>query len=917
MALPKGIVPLGTSTKSESPSNGLPPGMVPVGTAKPKAPPPETDTLAYVMDQIKSEVGQQILGVIPDFLQKKATGGAVDPMEEMRNSAKIGADGKLEGFDYSVRDAQQAEQDRGNVIAERVAGYEGLQPASELDRYLGIGARAIADPTTIVGMGGKTVTGKLASAGMEYLYSAAAMGGGAAGGEMAREVADNLGFSEKTQDIAAEVTAALTGGALNAGRTIAETGFRGARNAITNAPKKLDEMSDFLSSSEVRNVIGRAAETDSGNLQAKLKMAQELQDTFPGLVLPTAVVGKGNPIIDKNFRELYATYPDFRARYDKVESAALARLQEETAKLGATRDIKQKQIQDAVKGYSVEEITKAEKDFRKQSRVLEDRLDIIAAKLENKTDEAAIGRAADSIMEARREAAAKVANKYYDKALKPAQREGVTMSPESVATVYKTIKDMKLEDVFATFPGLAGKVEAVWGPKSTEVFDGGLMLGKAPTRKVLQFQAAPVKDVDSLKRALNKAMRTTNDQTQLRQLGSLKDVLYQEIGKMPADFVQKYREADGKFAELLGVPNSKEGIKSLDRARFETMVGNQLGRYDQARDYLSVVGEEGAPVVRDALILKANRSGVLKPSGEVDLNQLARFIRRNEATLDLVPGLKKELSDARNVGDAIATSIEKLNSDFNSKSLEYSEGFYKAIHQKNLEAVASEILSKPNKRAMYLDQIAKMPPAVGKMAKKGLEQAVMHKAIEHKGTMYDYIQKNEQAFRDVFGPEYMKNLKTLSNGMDFLAAIESNKVGVGTSYREQDSIGKATGVNSEQVIGTFRNQVMSTWRKMFHIGSKVFLHKSAVKRDKKVMDVMIDTRAIKAMADAVSRAEQDVAMGRSIVDSMKANGKTLLHDLGIRVAGRLAKGAYQGSEGLSELADQMETEDALQVKQGL
>lgn len=865
----------------------------------------EVGTLEFMLDQIKSEGGQLVESLLPGWAQKMVTGGASDPWRDFREEY---------GKGLSVRELQESQHRRGDEIGASLFGHEGLEPETEADRYLGIGARAVADPMNVVGMGGKNLAGKAVSVGMEYLYGAASYAGGAAAGELGRETAEEMGAPEWGQDLIADIVSALAGGTLNIGRTGVETGARMAGDTISGLrprtardaegnktgtyTKAGDAVSDFISTAEVQSVIGKAAAAEGGALEAKVRSARELMDTFPGLVLPTAAVAGDNPIIRKNFSELYAKYPEWRGKYDMVQKEAVARLRSETDKVIGSVDVDQAKLRQRIDGHSTQEIAKAEKLHRQRMDAVDAQMDAVAAKMTSKTTPDEIGRAAQGILQAKEKAARDAVKPVYKKAFRIAEANDIKLPKESVGKVFNTIKDMNAMDIFASFPGLTKTIKQKWSPRPEEYFthDSSGVIVKA-RRKA--HRDVEVKDADSLKRAINKALRTTKDESHQRVLMHLKDVLSQEIGKLPSEFSRQYKAADHQFAKALGIPKNKAGVRALDRARFESSVGQQLNKFDQARDYLNMVGEQGLPVVRDSIMLAAERAAVNPHTLEINPVALSRFARNNKNVIDLVPGLKGELAANKATVESLRDTGARLDSDFNATSLKHTEGFYQAVHKKNLGAVAGEILTSPEKRAQYLSEIKGMPADVQNMAMLGVRQAMLDKAAQHQGSMLDFIKDNHDAFGDYFSKSYLKDLENISSALDVLNAMESSKGASSRDFKDQDRLQRVTGVNAEEVIGTLRNQVLSSQRKALHLGSKMFLRSSAKKRDKQLMDLLINVRGIEDLGRAAARVEQAAQAGAAGSSLRKAAGRfttTLL--------GRIAKGGALGEAGYNALVNE-------------
>jgi hypothetical protein len=863
----------------------------PETTAGVKASGEAGSTLDYMLDQMKLEGGDLVRKIVPDPLLKYMTGGKVDPMRDM--VADIEASGGV-GQPIDPNRTRQQEYRQAEDIAslsnESVpgSGYQGLQPQDEMDRLLGIGARGAVDPMNLVGFGAKTAAGKAASLGFESILGGLTASGGALAGEAGSELTEDMGGGPMLQEMVGGTLGILAGVAVNSQgnfvRGVTEGALGTAKAAIKGLPVAGNKASDFLASSEVQAVIEKAALSEGGDLGAKVKAATRLMDEIPGLVIPTAAAAGDNPIIRKNFSELYSKYPEFRAKYDAAQKEAITKLKETTSAITDTVDIKQRNLRKLVETYSAEEIAAHNKLYRKRAESIDNQLAALAAKVSSKTDAASIGVAADNLMKAKVKAIEDSLKPRYEDVISTAERDGVTLPVESVARVYQDVQALKLSDKFGTFPDIVKMVEKNWSPQKG------------------MFEPASVRDADSLKRAINNELRSTRDPAEQRILRFLKESVAEEMNKLPSTFVKEYRAVDYEWASRLGLPKNAEGVKALDRARFETSVGRQLSSFDQARDYLDLVGADGIPVVRDAMILAASGK-VLTGNMDINPTALSRFIEANKNTIDLVPGLRQELSSTKLSATDLLEIGKSIEADYNDTAKRYTEGFYKAVKNENLDAVAQRILTKPGKRKEYLAEIKKMPLDIRKMAMTGVRQALLEKAKASGGNMEVFIQKNRDAFDDVLGKGYVDNLGRISRAYDILYAMEGSKGGMVKDFKQEDVLKRSRlNFSVEELFGTLRNQVMSMPRKVAHLGSKTFIRNAADIRDKRLMDLMLDTRGMGAMGDAAARVEAAARAGKAnkeLFDSLKSFGNEILK----RTSLSLVRGGYFGAEG-AEMAQE-------------
>ena len=135
-------------------------------------------------------------------------------------------------------------------------------------------------------------------------------------------------------------------------------------------------------------------------------------------------------------------------------------------------------------------------------------------------------------MKAQEEAVRKKLGPRYEQILRKAETDGIELPTSSVRNIYNAVRVQKLEDFFGVEPALSKNIRNNWFPKK-EVFESPVLLagGVKQKPKVIEtFRPASVRDLDSLKRNLNSAIRKTKDADSRTKLYGLKNQLQKEIG---------------------------------------------------------------------------------------------------------------------------------------------------------------------------------------------------------------------------------------------------------------------------------------------------------------------------------------------------------------------------------------------------
>ncbi len=864
----------------------------------PDAPTPEAEkersNWSYVVDQMKKRYGDYA-----DILVRGGLNTAYDPRV----------------WESLPPEAQAAVQERvsQNKSAELAPfGYQGLEPRTETEKWMGVVGAAGVDPLTVVPAakvfsGGKYLLNTAKPYGLallEWGTGTAAETAGFAGAELAAEGFKGGEYEDTAIDHLTRFgTAILAGTIPSVGVRTGQSAVAGYRAGKAVVQDNASTVSDVLANANVKAVLDSAIKSQGDTFGARLKAAEELQKQFPDLVLPLVDVVGENAILAKEFRKLYSSDPVFRQKYD--DAARL--VQEQFTKFEQGIFPSPLKPGEQIRNPILEEANrKAAAARAKQAEKLAN-IETVRGKLSQRYDEAPLAvnveKAARNVAESAEKAARDNASLYYTAAFDLADAKGLTVPPETVQGIWSFSGAQRKSDLFAEFPALYRKIQQNWSPREVDV-PGGVA-----GRKTMEFPEVSVQELDSLKRELNKAIRSTDDRSKQAALGDLKDELDAQIRSIDPEFAAAYKLADSKYYEGVGLPTSLDGYRSIDSARFSTTVSEALVKPDQIRDYLNFVGKDaGLEVVRDAFLLKARKS-ILDAAGDVEPGKLRAFIAKNREALNEVPEIRALFEQDALLADRINRGKAKIDSNYNAYALEQSEGFFKALKGKNLDAVSAEVLKNPDARATYLDQINTLSPENQKLALTGVRQSVLDKAFKSNTTVVEYIQQNKAAFDELFGPEYSQQIDNLARLRDIIDTNKDNLVASAVNHRQSTAYKELSGLSVEETVGTIRNQIMSPTRKFLHLFFKAAMTKSSAKADKAMADVLLDTNAInelnneavKLMAALEKQGSAKLA-GKAFWDFFKKFSSTL--------GGYIALGGARGAAGAT-INDDLENESSM------
>ena len=691
--------------------------------------------------------------------------------------------------------------------------------------------------------------------------------GGIVGGELGQQVAQKVG--EQYRPLGEFAGGAVGGlGANTLIRNVPETAAALLGGRATAPQQAADQLGRIRGASQIQQ-----AYTSNPQLAPSLQEAFDIERQL-GVSLPVLAAAKGDVTLENFARSI-------TSRGENAPFTALLRQQEEEAKkqLAAARGRmavsgdRAAQVAEAKAARVQAENARRERVAAEQQQALQTRIEDLDERIVDLSADAvrlddgkgAIGQRITNLLNAKEQSIKKEMSPKYDDLLKGAKESGIEMPSTSVAVLHRFVKDSRADDVFNKFPELYSKINTLLAPSKAPV--SGKFAEKYPNlvRSVEgTYKPIGVEDVDSLKRALNKALSQTKDADQARLLTALKRQVDGAIGTMDEGFANSYKQLDREYAERLGIPFSEEGVLSVDRARFvESVVPVLSNKPSAVRQILAATDNspETQQVVRDAMILKlGNTAGIVKPDG-IDVRGLTRFINQNKEIIDQVPGLRGELETiGRNVGELKNTrarlleeqrniAVEKLDNVW-SRSQTAAGGFQGYV-QRSL-----------NNPEALRDLIA--TAGTDKSLQRGLKSALLDIGLNSSNKV-QFFDDNAKTLNAVFGEAYSKDVKMLFDAAQRLQQFPL-KGGINIGLTQKTGFEVLTGSRPEQIAGEIRNPVIGQVRAGLNSLSRFLQNRSAKAEQEEIMSFLQDR---KSLTDAVKLIEEMQANSMRVTDKAR------------------------------------------------
>lgn len=679
---------------------------------------------------------------------------------------------------------------------------------------------------------------------------------GTTAGITAPQVAREMGAGPLAQELTGIVAGGLAGAATGAvaGQATTGTAFKVARDVkkkVFGDTETFGPASEALANSKVRAEINRIKNTTSpAEITKAVENLASLKEEIPNLEIGGIVATMAdNPVARSWIKKTAQNNKAFQKEVIQKLLRDAEKLSDRfDVLIGEQRVIPRAEVESIVRrNFDLQEAALRNK-VEKQTANIDKALDTLAVKLTGKRDEFEVGRTANALLQRKENQVRSAANTLYDSV--KSLGKNVKLTEDMVTNVYKEFQGVRFADIFGPTSKTAKQLETKWSPKEEKDAEGNT---------TYSMPEVSGNDIVSLKKALNTELnglmrvrdRSGEQQQRIERLYQLKEIVkntVDEIGTLSPEFVSSLRKADEFYYKELGLPMRAEGMREFSAKNFDRGAAQTLMDYEKAKDYVNFVGPQGLAVVRHAIRLKAEKSGVVDAAGQINQNKLDQFIRRNDRLINFAK-MAPEFSDISGRLRTIRNTAARHNQAHKEKARDLSQGFFKAITNNNLSTVVTEMRNNPAKRKSYLEEINKLNGPEKEIVLNGLRQEFLGQGLSAKGSMQEYVNSNVETVSDIFGPKYVTNINKIAQTKDLMSQVNDTMLDSLGSSAVVDTVQDITGVSIGEFAGTFRNQILSTERKFINLAMKSVVSKGKDKFYTKSAEVLLDPNVVDKLAN--------------------------------------------------------------------
>jgi len=741
----------------------------------------DVSTLDYLGNVVKESAARFPAQIL------RAMGGMEPAPEELRR-----------GIESQI--AQPVEQAGRTTL-----GAQQIQAPSRTARVIGAGIESTMDPLSIAG--GSSIVGRLF--------------GGFIPGMTAEVGSQSLEKYGPVPQAIGALAGGITGGLAQSqiGGRVVKAGYEKGMPMAKRAWQKVtgtrpEEEIQREASGAVENILRAAADADP-NIAANIQRADEIARTT-GVQLPATAILNSNPVLVDQVRSLAARDPVFRSQYGQQFEQAQQALEGRATRLFGQPATANTIIEQTVKDIPLDKVQQRRLDALNKQ--------IAKESIFNVSDQQQLGSRVKKLVETKEDAARKATSPLYDSAFDFAKQNNIVLPANSVEDIYTFANQKQAADVFGTFPSLWNKINKHF----------------SPNQETQLFNNLDISYLDSLKQAVNKALRSSNDPKELRLLGELRTKVDDAIYALPEEFSTRYKAADAAFRENVGLPYNQEAIKQVDRAKFDETVLPVLTKNRSAlSQFLAATGSEGFDLAKKAFIIDFDKA-VIK-DGVIDPKAASKWLKENNPTLSLLGTRADDVRLA--ISDVTALNAEKVR--INNAFTEAKKNKLLQLEGKTAQEIVSGLYSKPANVDQFLRTYGSNVDTLNAVRSFMLDDVLS--ASDPIAALTDRTRK--ATYDKVFGPTYIKNVESLAEASRRLADNPAN-VKFNVQEVPKTEIERITGTTPESIASQVRDRFTSAPYVVTSLLSKFWAKQTAEATDAQLKALLLNPQEVKKLSQA-------------------------------------------------------------------
>jgi len=662
---------------------------------------------------------------------------------------------------------------------------------------------------------------------------------GGAGEIAARQVPKD--YSSLAEMGAGAVAGGVAGGA--AGALSRVGGFKGGAEGLFSPVKDLANQVSRLSGAGKASEQAITALSANPSLAGSIARAAEIEANT-GISLPMLAQANGDTTISSYMQSQIAKGDNspFTAQVKQQYMAAEKAL--EASRKGVAPSIQE--VDSYVKRKALETqaanakiAAEAATTTARRAQGIENidnRILELSSNLQQAPGRTDVGGRLDNLISAKKKAVFNEISPKYTELFDSSEAAGIRLPGEVAKDLREYATDAEYKDAFKTFPILFRKIKGVFAePKDSY----------------------SLRDLDSLKRETNAALRSTTKGTdQYRIIRELKAQVDGAIDNVDPAFSAPYRAIDKEYATRVGLPFSKQGVIDIDRARYvELAVPAMTKNASSLKETMDIIGDslEGLQIVKDAFLfdIGTNKSIVNTATGELNPAQLRRYIASNKEKIDLVPGLRGELEGLGGRVDVLRNNRTAILEAEKAAKIEKIDNLWTQAYGTSggITGVVKQALNNPQQLDALLDVAGK-----DRVAREGIKSAVLDDLLSAPGDRLASLNENRAALSKVFGEAGTKQLTYI---VEASQRLKDNpfKMNININTISKSQFERDFGTRPDTTLGEFRNQILTAPRVLINHLTRFWSNNANKNEAAEVQKFLLDPKALEDAAKLVTELD--------------------------------------------------------------
>lgn len=774
-------------------------------------------------------------------------------------------------------------QDARTQLGSLLGARTDLVPPDLTTKILGSAVETAFDPTVLATGGIPTRLAQVPGVAARRVPGAAVVGGTAeAGGELGAAIEKGI-TGEDTgagRALGAVGTGTVVAAKGSAAKEVFSTGINSAKQAynkykiIKENPEAAEEA---LAVGAAKRFLGKVAEgTTVDDINALVddftKISAKIVDrNLPAdqQGFPLFIAMSDDPTVKAAVVQ-FAKNPQYRKQFELELDRISQKIDENAESIFGARyvpigNVQQVNVKNAAKVRSM----------------IDNELDDIAARFTEPEQKLDIGTRITQLIDTRRKAAVTEQSAEYNTLAQDAKRAGATLPDVGVRSIYNFVVQNNMRDIFGKGTALDNQIMSYFAPKNNE------------------FMPVDFDTVISLKSKINELQRKNLTPTEERKLMELENVVNTARETIPGKFNQRLKDIDLAYYERVGVPFGSQGIKDINAKKYSEQVAPVIVKsVSQFNQFSNAVGADNAAVIGRNAIMSEVYDKAIKPTGEFNPNILRAYMKKNEAVINKIPGLREELA-ASLIDDSIlkrqretldqnvVVAQQRLADNFITKSIDPATGT--ALPSYN--QLMNRMLAGREGLVTVKNSLKDVDPATSTAVRNALKAEFINKARENPDGGMSFLKdvKNKEVIEFLFGKgtakgmegftyaTYRQALNDIIKLSDAVANADVNKVGIQIKQQQLDSAGKflqelgLPGLDMPFIVSTLRDRIASGFQKGVRLFSRVNQQKVADETEAKLMQLLLDRQGLKkiqAMTSEIDLTFKNPASVQRFVDTL-------------------------------------------------